>query len=276
MSASDVYIKVKEIELESLLDITRAINANKSEEALYRMYKFTTRSHPAVAKLALYVSEKESWHCRVHFGSEKDYSGVPLPEEALFFTESGKYRLSRPPFDEFDLLLPIKHKKDVYAYLFVGLNAFYRSEKNILDLNFIQALTNIIIVAVENKKLALEEKKRREYHRQLEVAASVQGLLFPHSLPYDGRIKLEASYFPHHNIGGDYYDYIRISPHEFLLCIADVSGKGVPAALIMSNFQGFPASARHSRGTCGGHRPGTPTAKSSPMAEPSISLRHFC
>src|SRR5690606_1346513 len=46
-----------------------------------------------------------------------------------------------------------------------------------------------------------------------------------------------ASYFPHQTVGGDYYDYVRLPEDKFLVCIADVSGKGIPAALLMSNFQ---------------------------------------
>ncbi len=42
---------------------------------------------------------------------------------------------------------------------------------------------------------------------------------------------------PHRSVGGDYYDYIPIDDSRFLICIADVSGKGIPAALLMSNFQ---------------------------------------
>jgi phosphoserine phosphatase RsbU/P len=56
-------------------------------------------------------------------------------------------------------------------------------------------------------------------------------------LPNTDRLKVEASYLPHDRVGGDYYDYIPINKNQFLICVADVSGKGIPAALMMSNFQ---------------------------------------
>jgi sigma-B regulation protein RsbU (phosphoserine phosphatase) len=62
-------------------------------------------------------------------------------------------------------------------------------------------------------------------------------LLFPKKLPYNERLQIVASYQPHHSVGGDYYDYIPMGDDKFLVCIADVSGKGVPAAILMSNFQ---------------------------------------
>ena len=61
--------------------------------------------------------------------------------------------------------------------------------------------------------------------------------MFPENLPNGRRLKVEASYLPHHTVGGDYYDYIPINRNQFLICIADVSGKGIPAAILMSNFQ---------------------------------------
>ncbi len=73
--------------------------------------------------------------------------------------------------------------------------------------------------------------------KELEIASDVQHFLFPDVLPYGPRLKIEASYLPHDRIGGDYYDYIPLNKNQFLICIADVSGKGIPAALLMSNFQ---------------------------------------
>src|SRR5690606_29458738 len=104
-------------------------------------------------------------------------------------------------------------------------------------LRFIQALSNIIIVAIENKKLAAKQLAQEAFRKELEIASDVQQYLFPESLPNTDILKVEASYLPHDIVGGDYYDYIPINKDQFLICIADVSGKGIGAALMMSNFQ---------------------------------------
>ena len=105
------------------------------------------------------------------------------------------------------------------------------------DKTFIQALTNILIVAVENKRMAREQQIQEAYQKELEIANKIQNFLFPKTLPDSPKIKVEAFYLPHHNVGGDYYDFIKITEEKFMICVADVSGKGVPAALLMSNFQ---------------------------------------
>jgi sigma-B regulation protein RsbU (phosphoserine phosphatase) len=65
----------------------------------------------------------------------------------------------------------------------------------------------------------------------------MQAMLFPAGLPNDHQLEFAAYYQPHHQVGGDYYDFIRLNNEEVLFCVADVSGKGVSAALLMSNFQ---------------------------------------
>ena len=110
-------------------------------------------------------------------------------------------------------------------------------DDELVDHTFVKALTNIIIVAIENKRMARERSAQEAFQREMEIAKKVQNFLFPTSLPNTERLKIQATYLPHHSVGGDYYDYIRISESKFLVCVADVSGKGVPAALLMSNFQ---------------------------------------
>nr|WP_256471443.1 PP2C family protein-serine/threonine phosphatase [Solitalea agri] len=62
-------------------------------------------------------------------------------------------------------------------------------------------------------------------------------MLFPRTLPENERISISARYVPQQNIGGDYYDFLELNKDEFVFCIADVSGKGMSAALLMANFQ---------------------------------------
>jgi len=67
----------------------------------------------------------------------------------------------------------------------------------------------------------------------------MQSMLIPDkaSLPNDDHIFATSFYKPHHEVGGDYYDFIPLNKEEGVFCIADVSGKGISAALLMSNFQ---------------------------------------
>ena len=226
---------LKELELNTLLEITQAINDNMPEEALYRIYRFTLLANLKVKKFALYVNE-DKWDCKVFFGIKVDLSQVELPEEYHDLTESQLMGFSEDPFGEFDIVFPVLHKNRVLATVFIGeISDLEESVET--TTTFLKALTNIIMVAIENKKLARRELEQEAYRKELEIAKQVQQLLFPKILPADERLYIEAFYQPHSEVSGDYYDFIEISPSKFLICIADVSGKGVPAAIWMSNFQ---------------------------------------
>ncbi|HEY8513212.1 MAG TPA: PP2C family protein-serine/threonine phosphatase [Cyclobacteriaceae bacterium] len=230
--------EIKELELNALLEVTEAINSNVPEESLYKIYNFTLRSNLSIRKLALFVLD-EKWNCKVNFGTTTNFFGVELPD--YFKTLNGISSLKpneNSEFSEFDIVIPVAHKRNNLAIAFVG--GIYADESRYESedaLRFIQALSNIIIVAIENKKLARKQLEQEALRKELEIASDVQQFLFPEKLPYTDRLKLEASYLPHDRIGGDYYDYVPINKNQFLICVADVSGKGIPAALMMSNFQ---------------------------------------
>lgn len=231
-------VEKKELELNALLEITQAINSNLPEESLYKIFNFTLRSNLKITKLALFVLD-EIWNCKVHFGTQKNYTKVKLDDRVKLIRNI--HRMSEfesCDFDEFDLVIPIAHKSTTLSLVFVGgLDNHDGDHDQEESIKFIQALSNIIIVAIENKKLARKQLEQEAFRKELEIASDVQQFLFPERLPNTEKLKMEASYLPHDLVGGDYYDYIPINKNQFLICVADVSGKGIPAALMMSNFQ---------------------------------------
>jgi sigma-B regulation protein RsbU (phosphoserine phosphatase) len=109
----------------------------------------------------------------------------------------------------------------------------------IKHMQFVQTLTNIVIVAIENKRLFKENLEREKMHKEMELASEVQTMLVPDLTKFPGhpKIDVEGFYLPHFEVGGDYYDIFELNHREIGFCIADVSGKGISAALLMSNFQ---------------------------------------
>lgn len=226
--------EIKELELNSLLEVTQAINNNVPEDFLYKIYNFTLRSNLKIKKLALFVLDDE-WNCKVNFGTTNSFLKETLPDCFKFVkTVTPIKEFEQNQFSEFDLVLPVAHKEATLALVFLGDQEGHSETEG---LKFIQALSNIIIVAIENKKLARKQLEQEAFRKELEIASDVQQFLFPEKLPNTDLLNVEASYLPHDLIGGDYYDYIPINKNQFLLCVADVSGKGIPAALMMSNFQ---------------------------------------
>jgi len=92
---------------------------------------------------------------------------------------------------------------------------------------------------MENKRMYKQLLAQEALKKEMELASKIQNLLIPNqnSLPQNEYVSTQGFYQPHFEIGGDYYDFINFNDQELGFCIGDVSGKGIPAALIMSNFQ---------------------------------------
>jgi sigma-B regulation protein RsbU (phosphoserine phosphatase) len=89
------------------------------------------------------------------------------------------------------------------------------------------------LVAAIQKQAESERRKRSE----LEIAANVQQKLFPRKLRVMRTVDYAGHCLPAREVGGDYYDFLEITDQSLGFVLADVSGKGVPAALLMANLQ---------------------------------------
>ncbi|WP_224996372.1 PP2C family protein-serine/threonine phosphatase [Cesiribacter sp. SM1] len=231
--------RLQQLELKAMLEITEAINNNVAEDDLYRIFYFTLRGSLDIKKFALIVQNEDQWVCQVNYGADHDFTKEGIPASLLSLQTPTSTESLQDDLKEYDWIFPIRHKDRILAYLLVSNASSGKgaqlSRQDRLD--FVQALSNIIIVAIENKKLARRQLQEEVLRRELELARGVQQFLLPNNLPQTTHLKVAATYIPHHQIGGDYYDFLRLDDNKYLICIADVSGKGMPAAILMSNFQ---------------------------------------
>lgn len=234
--------RIKEFKLKTLLEVTKAINSNYSTADLLKLFETIVREKLGIGKLVLFSHDGAKWRCLLSFGVDEHFSHLDVEKELKGISEISTIDIdhSKDSFHKsFEIVIPVYHKSQPLAYVLLGdLNEDESGmSAAVKHLPFVQTLANIIIVAIENKKLAKENLRRAAMHRELELAWEVQRMLFPEKLPHNERLDMDAVYLPHQQVGGDYYDFIRINENEVAFCVADVSGKGVPAALLMSNFQ---------------------------------------
>lgn len=232
----EYQLHIKQMELNSLLEVTQAINGNLPEDALYKIYHFILRANLNIQKLLLCIRD-EQWETKAVFGTKAKFGSIHHKLCALDVREVTHLAGAAAPeiFREFDVLVPVFHKDAVLAYVFLSQNI--DEARLVADTKFIQTLTNLIVVAVENKKLAARQAEQEAMNRELQTAKRVQSRLFPRNLPDSGRVTAKVDYLPHQSVSGDYYDVITLPGDRYFICIADVSGKGIPAALLMSNLQ---------------------------------------
>jgi phosphoserine phosphatase RsbU/P len=229
--------RIKDLKLNALLEVTKAINNNSSTDELLKRFEDILRNQLNIGRVILFSHDK-GWKCLLKYGVGDEYDNVNFNEltkikeiSTIDFSAGG---LS----NSFEIVIPVFHKAMPLAYVLIGdLEDKMEVSPAIKHLPFVQTLTNIIVVAIENKKLAKENIRQEGVRKELELASQMQAMLFPRTLPNDNKLETAALYLPHQQVGGDYYDFIQLNENEVAFCMADVSGKGVSAALLMSNFQ---------------------------------------
>lgn len=134
------------------------------------------------------------------------------------------------------VIVPMTHQNVVNGYIFLG-DKLDQSTFSEADLNFLSTLANMVIIALENSRLIRETIEKERLEEELNMAKSIQNRLLPETMPKLDQYDIHGINLPSKQVGGDYFDIIRISHEEYLFAIADVSGKGMPASLLMSNLQ---------------------------------------
>ncbi|NBC66222.1 MAG: SpoIIE family protein phosphatase [Bacteroidetes bacterium] len=138
------------------------------------------------------------------------------------------------PFESI-LCVPLIVKGEMIGYLAV----FNKREGNFTDED--RRLLSIIgsqsAQIIENARLLEEEKMLISLQEELSMASEIQRKLLPDVPPDIPGYQLYATNIPAKSVGGDYYDFVPLSDDRLAFCLGDITGKGMPAAMLMSNLQ---------------------------------------
>ena len=235
----EYQIELKDFKLNSLLEITTAINSNQNVETITKLFEFIVHEQLGYERFVLF-NKQDEWNCLLRVGYKGKVHDVDIEGELGRFKEITMIESSKSKLlSEFDVVVPVYHKGNPLAYLLVKgveYNGKYLSQA-LSYMSFLQTIANMIVVAIENKRMTKVSIGQERFKKELEIASTMQKLLFPEDLPSNTRMDISAKYTPRHEVGGDYYDFIPLGDDEYIICIADVSGKGIAAAMLMANFQ---------------------------------------
>lgn len=236
-------IKQRDFKLNALLELTEAINANSSEEDLVFQFQNTVQTHLGIEKLALFV-KREDWQCLLQYG-DLNVSEFVIPSDDFFHSNKGVALSEDASQESYDVVIPVLHNNKPLAIALAGDNEedARGMSPTLKHMRFLQTLTSVLSVALENKRLLTNLVQQERLKKELELAAEMQQLLLPSHFPDTEVWNVQGIYRAHQQVGGDYYDVFQIKEHEWVLCLGDVSGKGMPAAFLMSNFQAYVRNA---------------------------------
>jgi sigma-B regulation protein RsbU (phosphoserine phosphatase) len=245
-------LSLKVFQLRNLFDISRELTASLDEEAILGLTAATLMGQLMVSRCALYLqtgAELRMAHARGY----RCESAVVLPADELVALEEarGVGQLAEGPLRahlteaRMALAVPLALGTRTHGVLAVGerLSGAAFSEED-RDLAF--TLGRQAMAALESVRLHRIRLEKERQDRELEIAREIQQSLFPHSCPAVEGFEVAAASRPSRRVGGDHYDFIPLPGGGVALAIADVSGKGTPASILMASVH---ASLRALAGT---------------------------
>ena len=131
------------------------------------------------------------------------------------------------------LCVPMRRKEKEIGVLQI-LNPNDRLAFDEADLEAFTAYGNLAATAIDKLRTIERQREQQQAAQEIAFAREIQRSFLPQTLPEGDDLTFAAAYRPAYNVGGDFYDVMQITPDEFYFVIGDVSGKGVPAALLMA------------------------------------------
>jgi len=163
-------LKIKELQLDVLLDFTHAINHNFSTSEVVEKFMHFVKEQLQIEKLVLF-SKFANWRCLLDYGLEEgELDAIDVERDLLHLKEiTSVTSIQNDAFKNFDMVVPVYHGEIPLAYLVLGdVNNEDVSVSNIIKhLNFLQLLTNVVVSAIENHRLAREVLKQEQERRKL-------------------------------------------------------------------------------------------------------------
>ena len=131
-----------------------------------------------------------------------------------------------------EITVPICHGPQVIGVLNLESDTLGAYHEGFLDI--LVALAGEAGIAIKNAQLNEEAIKSEELQKEMEIAGKIQQAILPQQLPHVENLDMAGKSIPCYAVGGDFYDVLKLSETQIGICIGDVSGKGVPGAIMMS------------------------------------------
>lgn len=240
---SRTQIEIRNQLVTAMFEMSREFSTVLSRDQILKMFSYRLMGQLMVSRFSMFLRKpNDTFEVIINrLGAEipqeylREFAGIALPTvteyiptttEIKEFTESHGIKVISQMMIQGEVKGVLVVGKKMHGELFTRDNV-----------SFVEALGNTTISALENARLFQEEVNKKRLESELALAHEIQAKLLPGTIPHLPGFDLAAASISSKQVGGDYYDFIPLSKTEMLVAIADVSGKGMPASLLMANVQ---------------------------------------
>ena len=240
LETMNIALQEKVKQLATVLAVSQEFLTTLNEEEILRRLVDALKHHLNIQQYAVYEAHGDSFVLRSELSSAVPVNTLPARiTQALPTVE---FLRPRTELEErllqggFRIAIPLRYQQEIRAYIFIGLPE-NKSNYQGTDLYFFQTLANQAIIALHNARLFQESLEKERLEREVSLAREIQMNLLPATMPAIPGYQIAGINLPSRTVGGDYYDVIPLENQKLAVAIGDVTGKGVPAAMLMANLQ---------------------------------------
>ncbi len=232
----------KVYELNTLFDLSKDFNMMVDRDEIVRVFKFAMLGQMLIRKFFFILEHEGEREVAGRSGINRELTDAEM--DKLFALDEDLVEVDRDlekevPFlreQEIKALIGLKFQNEKIGLVGVGARA--NGEKySSSDYNFLRSLGNLALLSVQKTYLLEERIEKERLEEELNIAKSIQQGLLPDPIPQTDKLDIAATNISSQQVGGDYYDILETPDKNLLFAIADVTGKGIPAALLMANLQ---------------------------------------
>lgn len=232
----------KVYELNTLFDLSKDFNMMVDREEIVRVFKFAMLGQMLIRKFFFILEHEEERKVVATSGIKSSLSKKAINK--IFdlnenLVEVDDQLRDEVPFlakNEIKALIALEFQGEKIALFGVGARA-NGEDYSTSDYNFLQSLGNLALLSIQKTYLLEERIEKERMEEELDIAKNIQQGLLPNPLPECEELEVAAQNISSYQIGGDYYDVLETPGENLLVAIGDVTGKGIPASLLMANLQ---------------------------------------
>ena len=230
-------------QLSSLFDLSKEFSGILEEKVVGKLLVYSIIGQMLVSKFAVVTCDNSEWNI-LESKINKDILNEAIKDcnlsELKSVTSINEIAEKYPSLKSIGIVLaiPMQIKGETKGIILLGnrMNNLTYSQS---DIEFVSSVGSLAIISIENSKLFKEALEKQRLEKDLEIARNIQKNLLPSNIPKLDHFSISAYNNSARQVGGDYYDVVKLNEKETMVAIADVSGKGVQAALLMANMQAF-------------------------------------
>ena len=241
----------KILELNTLFEIGRELITTLDSEKILNLLSYAIMGEMLVNRLVIFLHDEKGYRLALSKGfktnenlteleSERVLNEIFNLQEALHLGQD-KGAIStetKKLLQRFKIynLVPMQMQGKTKGVIGIG-ERITKTPFEMDELDFLTTLGNEGLISLENARLFQEEIKKKRMEEELALAREIQQKLLPTTFPEYDKFEVTGINVSSLQVSGDYFDCIALNDHQVCLAIADVSGKGTPASLLMSNLQ---------------------------------------